>query len=85
MFVGPGSDGLIRVARAKLGGSGPISFKKWYNGAFSEPGIGGLDSGVLPSRGCEGYQAMSQISYNDALDAYLMTFVCVSLQHEPPP
>ena len=85
MFVGPGSDGLIRVARAPLGGNDPISFKKWYNGAFSEPGIGGLDSGVLPSRGCEGYQAMSQISYNDALDAYLMTFVCVSLRHEPPP
>jgi hypothetical protein len=78
-FVGPGSDGLIRVARAKLGGSDPISFKKWYDGAFSEPGIGGLDSGVLPSRGCEGYQVHSQISYNHKLDAYLMTFVCVSL------
>ena len=79
-YVGPGSDGFARVARATLGGGGQISFSKWYNGAFSEPGIGGQDSGVLPSHGCTGYQNMAQISYNDALRLYLMTFVCVSLQ-----
>ncbi|MGD0947975.1 MAG: hypothetical protein ABSA52_11130 [Candidatus Binatia bacterium] len=82
-FVGPGSDGLARVARATLGGDGQLSFLKWHNGAFSEPGIGGLDSGVLPSHGCTGYQDMAHISYNDALGVYLMTFVCVSLEQGP--
>jgi len=69
----PASDGRLRVARAKLGSTSP-TFTKWYQGAFSQPGIGGLDSGVLSVPGCTGYQAMGQISYNDDLGAYLMTF-----------
>jgi hypothetical protein len=79
-YVAPGtaSDGMIRVARAALGGTGPVTFSKWNDGAFSEPGIGGQDSGVLPARGCTGHQDMGQISYNDALGLYLMTFVCSS-------
>jgi len=90
VFAGPGADGLIRVARGELGGSDPLNFFKWYKpsssepGAFSESGIGGLDSGVLPPGGCTGRQDMSQISYNDVLDVYMMTFVCVSLQDNPP-
>ena len=83
VFAGPGADGLIRVAQGELGGNDPISFFKWYKpangpGGFSEPGIGGLDSGVLPPGGCTGRQNMSQISYNDVLGVYMMTFVCVS-------
>jgi hypothetical protein len=81
-FVGPGNDGLQRVARATLGGTGQVSFLKWHDGAFSESGIGGLDSGVLPSQGCPGYQLMAQISYDDALSVYLMTVVCVSVQKD---
>lgn len=81
-LVGPGADGLVRVARASLGGSGQLAFSKWHNGSFSEPGIGGLDSGVLPSRGCAGYQTNAQIGYNDTLAEYLMTFVCVSVQKD---
>ncbi len=87
--AGPGghSDGMIRVARAYLDGDDQgfgwddrrLSFSKWYNGAFSEPGIGGEDSAVLPSRGCDGFQTMPGISYIDDLGLYLMTFVCVSL------
>ena len=47
---GPGliSDGKIRMARAPLGGNGQVVFSKWNNGAFSTPGIGGVDSAVLP-------------------------------------
>jgi hypothetical protein len=74
----PGGDGLIRVARATLGGSGPLSFLKWNNGSFSGVGIGGPDSGVLPSRGCAGAQTEGSISYSDTLREYLMTFVCLS-------
>lgn len=90
VFAGPGADGLIRVARGELGGEDKLSFFKWYKpplseaGAFSEPGIGGLDSGVLPSGGCTGRQNMSQISYNDVLGVYMMTFVCVFLEDDQP-
>ncbi len=79
---GPGHDGFVRVARAALGGSGPLSFSKWYQGAFSQPGVGGLDSGMLPSKGCNGYQLDGQISYSDPLAKYLFTFVCVSYQKD---
>jgi hypothetical protein len=86
------SDGLLRVARARLGGDdrGPVGddsngdeghhrmrFTKWYNGAFTEPGIGGLDSGPLAARGCQGVQADPSISRIDDLDRYLLTYVCV--------
>ena len=88
-FAGPGADGLIRVAQGELGGSDPITFLKWYKpanrpGGFSEPGRGGLDSGVLPPGGCTGRQNMSQISYNDVLGVYMMTFVCVFLEDDQP-
>jgi hypothetical protein len=74
----PGGDGLIRVAKATLGGGGTLSFLKWNNGTFSGRGIGGLDSGVLPARGCRSYQTEGSISYSDALRVYLLTFVCIS-------
>lgn len=72
----PASDGFLRVARAALGGSGTVAFSKWYEGAFSQPGLGGLDSAALPAKGCLGHQGMGQISFNDALGLYMMTFVC---------
>ncbi len=83
---GPGlvSDGRQRVARAPLGGGGQLTFSKWYNGSFSQPGIGGLDSGVLPAGGCIGGQGMGAINYIDALGLYLMTFVCRSPTAVPP-
>jgi hypothetical protein len=84
------NDGLMRVARAELGAdwnifswsfgksnSNPLQFYKWYNGGFTEPGIGGLDTGVLPGKGClNGTQAQAEITYNDDLRQYLMIFVC---------
>ena len=77
-YVAPSttSDGFMRVARAALGGGGTIAFSKWYQGAFSQPGLGGLDSPVLPARGCVGHQGMGQISFDDALGLFLFTFVC---------
>lgn len=68
----------VRVARAKLGPD-PLTFLKWYNGSFSQPGIGGLDSRVLPTAGCaNGSQANAEISYNDDLGLYLMIHLCLS-------
>ncbi|MFZ0821621.1 MAG: hypothetical protein WAM91_16270 [Candidatus Acidiferrales bacterium] len=92
--VGPGNgtnDGLVRVARAKLdeddrgrlnGDDHPLSFVKWYNGAFSQPGIGGQDSGPVPASGCPGTQTMPEINFNDDLGLYLMIFVCDSFQED---
>jgi len=76
--LAPAADGLIRVARTKLGTSSP-TFLKWYQGSFSEAGVSGLDSGVLPGRGCpNGRQGMAEINYNDDLGLYLMVFACFS-------
>ncbi len=77
---GPNNDGMLRVARAQLGGAEPIAFSKWYNGGFTEPGIGGRDSAVLPAKGCTGHQGMGQISYSDVLSLYVMVYVCVDAQ-----
>ena len=91
--AGAQSDGLIRIARAKLGGDdhgfgedsdfatanhSPLKFLKWYKGAFREPGIGGMDSGVLPASGCPGRQVMPELNYNDDFGLYFMIFVCNS-------
>lgn len=71
-------DGLLRVARAKLGPD-PLTFLKWDNGSFSQPGIGGSDTGITPSRGCNGgYQANGEVNYNDDLGLYLLIFICVN-------
>ncbi len=75
----PATDGLIRMARAKLG-TETLDFRKWYQGAFTEPGIGGLDTGVLPGHGCgaQAQQHMADVTLNDDLGAYLMVYVCVA-------
>jgi hypothetical protein len=73
--VSGNGDGRIRVARAKLGAD-PLNFEKWYNGSFSQPGIGGSDTGVrLFCAG--GGQAHTEINYNDDLGLYLMIFICI--------
>jgi hypothetical protein len=84
---GIAADESLRVGRAQLGqvfrGSlegaipyGDLDFEKWYNGSFSQPGIAGLDSSVLPAGGCTGQQMMGQITYNDDLGLYMLLFVC---------
>ncbi len=54
---------------------GQLHFLKWYKGQFREPGIGGLDSGVLPGSGSAIRQVHPEISYNDDLKLYMMIFV----------
>ncbi len=74
----PATDHRIHVARARLGAD-PLTFQKWFDGSFSQPGIAGLDSGVMPATGCpNGQQFMPEISRNDDLGLYLMVFVCRS-------
>jgi hypothetical protein len=73
-------NGTIKVARARLG-TDSLSFLKWDKGAFSQPGIGGAETGALPSAGCSGVAPLQfnpEISYNDDLELYLMIYVCVS-------
>jgi hypothetical protein len=75
-YVGPGgpSDGLLRVARADDTG-GSLTFSKWFNGSFSQSGLGGVDSPVLQA--CpSGVQMNGSISYIEALSIYLLTYVC---------
>ena len=84
---GPGavSDGLLRIARANLANAtnepgGVVRFRKWDSGGFSQPGLGGADTGFLPSRGCTtGFQAMADLSFNDELKQFLLVYVCASI------
>ena len=87
---GPGAvnDGLLRIARADLAApgvqaGGRVGFRKWLDGSFSQKGIGGNDSGFLPSRGCStGFQTMADLSFNDDLKQYLLVYVCASLPNQ---
>lgn len=73
-FTHPGGQS-VRVARAKLGAE-PLTFLKWYNGSFSERGIGGRDSAAMPSSGCDHRQENPEISYNDDVGLYVMLYRC---------
>jgi len=74
------NDGFLRIARAKLGQTGPLTFGKWDHGTWSQPGIGGTDSAITPQLGCRqpGYQHDGQISYVESQRLYLLTFVCAT-------
>jgi len=76
-------DGYLRVARAQLGQPDPIAFTKWLNNGWAGQGLGGADSPVTSSKGCgtAAAQLMAQISYNDDLQLYLLTFVCVNVSN----
>jgi hypothetical protein len=94
---GPGSDSPaaeqlpdgrtsdLTVARARLvGGATSLHFRKWDGQGFSEPGIGGHETQILPDGSFTSCGALSQhraqasISYVDDTDQYLLTFVCSS-------
>jgi FG-GAP-like repeat len=75
---------MLRVARANLitdnsvsGGTSTLQFHKWYNGSFSQAGIGGLDTSPLPTSGCPGTQRQGSISRDDDLGLYVMIFLCI--------
>lgn len=64
----------FRVGRGALGHN-PVSFMKWSNGSFSQPGLGGTDTPVVSSA-CAGHHGQASIYYVDDVNTYLMTFVC---------
>ena len=53
----------------------------WYSGGWNGEGLGGSDSPVTTSKGCgtAAGQLMPQISYNDSLGLYMLTFVCLNI------
>ncbi|MCC9306031.1 RICIN domain-containing protein [Kitasatospora sp. RB6PN24] len=47
--VGGGNGGLAHVARAPISGKMAAgSWQKWYDGKWSQPGVGGLESNMVP-------------------------------------
>ena len=70
------SEPQFRVARGQLGPS-TVSFMKWSNGSFSQPGIGGTDTPVV-SKACGGHHGQASLYYVDDISLYLLTFVCSS-------
>ncbi len=81
----------LTVARAQLnGGTAPLSFTKWYQAGFTQPGRGEDGGGretpifAVDSNGyanClapDQARAMGSISYVQETQQYLLTFVCAS-------
>ena len=75
----------LTVARAKLNGAtAPLSFMKWNGRSFAAPGIGGLESPILPDGRFENCEDPKQgrnsgsISYMEPTKQYLLVFVCDS-------
>ncbi|ACU74515.1 Ricin B lectin [Catenulispora acidiphila DSM 44928] len=66
--VGGSTGGLAHVARAPISGKMATgTWQKWYNGAWSQPGVGGLESNMVPvdSTNPTGYTAPAH-DYNPA-------------------
>jgi hypothetical protein len=81
---GTKADARIHMARAKLGDrfghheAGQLHFHKWHNGGWTQEGRGGLEDGVTPPCGASYGEGGAQITYTDALQRYMMTFVCTT-------
>jgi hypothetical protein len=83
------SDSRIHIARANLSARGAnqipprLRFEKWYQGGWNAPGIQTKlasiqDDGIEPA-GCGGgasYNGNAQLTYNEALERYMLTYVC---------
>ena len=85
-----GQNSDLMVARARLnGGRAPLTFSKWYQGSFSEAGLGGVESPIFSPglfQNCEApgqLKTMGAISYVEETQQYLLTFVCMSPQGDP--
>ena len=80
----PNADAKLHIARAWLGDrsgrreSGRLHFYKWNQGKFKGEGRGGPEDGVMPACTASFGEGNAQLSYNDALGRYMMTFVCSS-------
>lgn len=66
----------VHVARAPVSGGGrPGTWRKWYQGSFSEPGVGGRSTPVVtPPRAASIYAGLPDVSWNTALGRWLMVF-----------
>ena len=85
-----GHNSDLMIARAELnGGKAPLVFNKWYQGKFSEPGLGGFETPIFPNGAFENCEAsgqlktMGSISYVEVTQQYLLTFVCISPRGDP--
>jgi hypothetical protein len=85
-----GQNSDLVIARAALnGGTAPLSFAKWYQGAFAQAGMGGLESPIFPRgspQNCEGtgqLRTMASLHYVDDTQQYLLTFVCIAPAGDP--
>lgn len=75
-FSNPGGNQTC-VARADLTAGPPVpgSFSKYFQGSFSEPGIGGQETHVLSAAARQGSFAMyANPSYVSTLDRYIAVF-----------
>jgi uncharacterized protein (TIGR03437 family) len=84
-YVSPTTTNDVTLARAQLnGGTAPLSFTKWNGQSFASPGVGGVESPILPGGSFQNCGAVGQsrhsasIDYVDATQQYLLVFVCDS-------
>ncbi len=76
----------LAIARARLnGGAAPLNFLKWNGNGFTEPGLGGDESPLLPINGAfekcadpKQSRHAGSISYVDETQQYLLVFICDS-------
>ena len=71
-FDGYGYSG-IHVARAPINSFGSGSWSKWYNGSWSQPGLGGNSSAVVGNDN-NWFGNCGQVSWNTYLNRYIMVF-----------
>lgn len=67
----------ICVARSELSNGPPLpgTFKKYYQGSFSEPGVGGRDTPVITAKGFPSANALEgHVTYSRKAGRYLMVF-----------
>jgi hypothetical protein len=66
----------IQICLARAPASAPPApgaFRKWYQGAFAEPGLGGRDTPLLSAQAFDqGESFAPQVVYSDALGVYVM-------------
>ena len=75
----PEAPSVIQAARASLASDGaPGAWKKYYNGAWTEDGLGGKASTIVATGKGSGCTRPVQVwpVFSDYLNAYVLTFLC---------
>ncbi len=69
-------DDAIQVARSPVTSDGePGTWKKYYNGSFSQPGLGGRGTSIIPAGACT-HVGQPWPGYSDYLKKYVLVFLC---------